>query len=233
MPGPVGQVYLTALLVGLMGGVHCVAMCGGIVSAFSLGMPTEVRRDGSRMLLYQVVCNLGRVIGYTLIGAVFGGLGAIALGAGPFRTMQLTLYVVAGSMMVLLGLHLGGWWQRLAVLERMGLVLWRRLQPTWRHLLPIDSIHRAGLAGLVWSLLPCGLVYSVLISAAATGSPISGAGVMLVFGVGTLPNLIGAGLLAGAAARIAERNWIRQGAGVVVIAFGLQALWQVGADAWS
>lgn len=233
MPGPVDQVYLTALLVGLLGGVHCLAMCGGIVSAFALGVAADVRRDSSRMLRYQVLCNLGRVLGYALIGALFGGLGALALGLGPFRTMQLALYILAGIVMVMLGLSLGGWWQRLAVVERAGQVLWRRLQPVLHHLLPIGSIYQAVLAGLVWALLPCGLVYSVLISAAATGSPIAGAGVMLAFGVGTLPNLIGAGLLAGAAARIAERNWIRQAAGVVVIGFGLQSLWLASAGAWS
>jgi sulfite exporter TauE/SafE len=86
---------------------------------------------------------------------------------------------------------------------------------------------QAAALGYLWAWIPCGLVYSVLITAVATGSVLDGALVMLAFGAGTLPNLLGIGLLAGAAARISERAWVKQVAGLLVIGFGLYALWQL------
>lgn len=221
-------VYLTALVVGLLGGVHCLAMCGGLVGSLTLGLSSEIRRDPWRMLPYQLAYNLGRIGGYALAGALAGGLGAILLQLDSLQIVQRLLYALAGVMMLLLGLYLAGWWRLLAVVERQGLRFWRRLEPLSRRFLPVRSWRQAVLIGLIWAWIPCGLVYSVLITAVATGNPLDGALVMLLFGLGTLPNLLGIALLAGAAARIAERAWARQLAGVLVMSFGLYALWQVG-----
>ncbi|MBK1724382.1 sulfite exporter TauE/SafE family protein [Thiocystis violacea] len=221
-------VYLTALLVGLLGGVHCLTMCGGLVSSLTLGLDAEMRRDPWRMLPYQVIYNLGRIAGYLVAGALVGGLGAILLQLDSLQIMQRLLYALAGIMMVLLGLYLAGWWRLLAVVERQGLRLWRRLEPISRRFLPVRSWRQAAIIGFIWAWIPCGLVYSVLITAVATGNPVEGALVMLVFGLGTLPNLLGIALLAGAAARIAERAWARQAAGALVMGFGVYALWQLG-----
>lgn len=221
------QVYLTALLVGLLGGVHCLAMCGGLVGSLTLGFAPEIRRDPLRMLPYQLTANLARIAGYSVAGAACGALGAVLLQLDALQIAQRALYAIAGIMMILLGLYLGGWWRLLAVTERLGLILWRRLQPLTRSLLPIQTLKQAALVGLIWAWVPCGLVYNVLITAVATASPLHGAGVMLAFGLGTLPNLLGIGFLAGAAARIAERDWIRRIAGLLVIGFGLYALWQL------
>ncbi|WP_295407670.1 sulfite exporter TauE/SafE family protein [uncultured Thiocystis sp.] len=227
MNAPLFQVYITAFLVGLLGGVHCLTMCGGLVGSLTAGLDARVRGEPWRMLPYQFVYNLARVAGYGVAGALFGGLGALLLQLDSFQFMQRGLYAFAGIMMILLGLYLGGWWRLLAATERLGLVLWRRLQPLARHLLPVRTLSQAAAIGFLWAWIPCGLVYSVLITATATGSPAHGAGIMLAFGLGTLPNLLGIGLLAGAAARLAERAWIRQIAGLLVIGFGLYALWQL------
>lgn len=221
-------VYLTALLVGLLGGVHCLSMCGGLVGSLTLGLEPRIRRDPLRMLPYQLAYNLGRLTGYAVAGALVGGLGAILLQLDSLQIAQRLLYALAGSVMVLLGLYLGGWWRLLAVVERQGLWLWRRLEPIARRLLPVRHWPQAVIIGFIWAWIPCGLVYSVLLTAVATGSPVDGALVMLSFGLGTLPNLLGIALLAGAAARIAERAWARQLAGTLVIGFGVYALWQVG-----
>ena len=221
------QVYLTAWLVGLLGGVHCLTMCGGLVGSLTVGLAPDIRRDPWRILPYQFTANLARVIGYGLAGTLFGGLGALLLQVDSLQIAQRALYAFAGLMMILLGLYLGGWWHLLAATERLGLSLWRRLQPLTKRLLPIRTLRQAAAIGFIWAWLPCGLVYSVLITAIATGNPLDGAGVMLAFGLGTLPNLLGIGLLAGAAARLAERDWIRQTAGVIIIGFGLHALWQL------
>jgi sulfite exporter TauE/SafE len=223
---PLG-IYLTAFLVGLLGGVHCLSMCGGVVGSLTLGLDPRIRRDPWLMLPYQVTYNLARIAGYATAGALFGGLGALLLQLDAFQVMQRALYALAGVVMILLGLYLGGWWRLIAVVERGGAVLWRRLEPLGRRILPVRSLPQAAALGYLWAWIPCGLVYSVLITAVATGSVVDGALVMLAFGLGTLPNLLGIGFLAGAAARVSERAWVRQVAGLLVIGFGIHALWQL------
>ncbi|UHD14283.1 sulfite exporter TauE/SafE family protein [Thiocapsa bogorovii] len=220
-------IYLTAFLVGLLGGVHCLSMCGGLVGSLTLGLDPRIRRDPLLMLPYQLTYNLARIAGYATAGALFGGLGALLLQLDAFQIMQRVLYGIAGVVMILLGLYLGGWWRLIAVVERAGAVLWRRLEPLGRRVLPVRNLMQAAALGYLWAWIPCGLVYSVLITAVATGSVLDGALVMLAFGAGTLPNLLGIGLLAGAAARISERAWVKQVAGLLVIGFGLYALWQL------
>jgi sulfite exporter TauE/SafE len=115
----------------------------------------------------------------------------------------------------------------IARLERLGAGLWRRIEPAGRRLLPIRSAGRAFAVGFVWAWIPCGLVYSVLVWAVGAGGAWQGALLLLAFGLGTLPTLLGIGMLAGAAARLAGQPWIRQLAGAMVLGFGLYALWQL------
>jgi hypothetical protein len=156
-----------------------------------------------------------------------GGLGLVALQFAPLHLVQRILYGVAAVFMLALGLYLGGWWLGLERLERLGAHLWRHLEPVGRRLLPIRTVRHALGVGLIWAFLPCGLVYSVLIWSVGTGSPATGAALMLAFGLGTLPNLLGIGLLAGLAARLSAQLWLRRVAGLTVIGFGLHALWKL------
>ncbi|MFP4495672.1 MAG: sulfite exporter TauE/SafE family protein [Halochromatium sp.] len=221
----------TAWLVGLLGGVHCVGMCGGIVATLTAGLPRERRRQMwsqlSSQLPFQLAYNSGRILSYTIAGALMGALGAVALELLPLHLAQRVLYLIAAGFMLALGLYLAGWWQGLTRVERLGARLWRRIEPLGRRFLPVRHWSQALAVGLVWGWLPCGLVYSVLIWSAGSGGPLQGALLMLVFGLGTLPNLLGLGLLAGAAARLSEQRWLRQLAGVTVIGFSLYAFWQV------
>jgi sulfite exporter TauE/SafE len=218
---------LTAFLVGLLGGVHCVGMCGGIVGTLTLSLPREARTSLWGLFPYQLAYNLGRVAGYAAAGALMGSLGTLLVQAAPFRCAQRGLYLVAALFMILLGLYLGGWWPALVRLEHAGGSLWRRIEPLGRRFLPVRTPWQAFALGLVWAWIPCGLVYSVLIWSIAAGSGPRGAALMLAFGLGTLPNLLTLGMLAGAAARLADRAWLRQAAGSLVIGFGLYALWQL------
>jgi sulfite exporter TauE/SafE len=218
---------LTALLVGLLGGVHCVGMCGGVVATLTAGLPRAQRAALARQFPLQLAYNLGRIASYTLAGALMGALGAVALDFFPLHLAQRILYGIAAAFMLALGLSLGGWWQGLTRLERLGGRLWRRIEPLGRRFIPVRHWWQALGVGLVWGWLPCGLVYSVLIWSAGAGSAAEGAVLMLAFGLGTLPNLLGIGLLAGAAARLSEQRWLRQLAGLLVIGFGLYAFWQL------
>jgi len=214
----------TAFLVGLLGGVHCVGMCSGIVGALTAGVARPLHRHPARLLPYQLGYNAGRILGYTIAGALMGGLGVAFAQALPLQHGQRILYGLAALFMILLGLYLADWWRVLTRLERFGTRLWRYLEPLGRRLLPVATPVQAFGLGLIWAWLPCGLVYSVLVWAIASGSPLRGALLMFVFGLGTLPNLLGMGLLAGAAARLSERPMVRRAAGLTVIGFGVLAL---------
>lgn len=223
---PEAAPLLTAFLVGLLGGVHCVGMCAGIVGTLTMGLPREVRGSPGRLLPYQLAYNGGRIAGYTAAGALMGGVGTLLATLMPVQQVQRGLYLIAAVFMVLLGLYLAGWWTGLARVERLGGGLWRRIEPLGRRLLPIRTPWAALGLGFVWAWIPCGLVYSALILSVSAGSAGQGAALMLAFGLGTLPNLLGMGMLAGAAARFSDLVWVRRGAGALVLGFGLYALWQ-------
>lgn len=215
---------LAALLAGLLGGVHCVGMCGGIVAAFSF------RGDGSAPpFRLHLAYNLGRVTSYTLFGALAGALGA-SLKLTGLLPVQVGLYVLAQLVMILLGLYLAGYNQWVLVFERAGGALWRQVRPLFQKLLPVKSMPQAVLAGMAWGWLPCGLVYSVLVSALAAGSATSGAALMLAFGLGTLPNLLGMALFARQIQPFMQRPWVRRLAGLTVAGFGV---WGLSALVWS
>lgn len=216
---------LALFIVGLLGGTHCVGMCGGIVGALSLGAGTKA----SLHLAY----NAGRIASYAIAGAIAGGVGAAGLvlsGQWPFR---LILFLAANLMLVALGLYLTGVTRALAFSERLGQALWRRLQPFGRRFLPARSAAQAFPLGLVWGWLPCGLVYSALVAAMTSASASRGAALMLAFGAGTLPNLLLAGLFAARLRRFAAQPAVRIGAGIVVAGFGLHGLWMLARHGFS
>lgn len=217
--------YFSAFIVGLLGGVHCIGMCGGIVSALTFGLPEAHRGSVVSQLPFQLAYNLGRLISYVIAGAIMGGLGVLLAGMMPVQLAQQTLLLLAGVFMVLLGLYLAGWWMVLNRVERLGGVLWRRLEPIGRRLMPVQSPGRAFAIGMLWGWVPCGLVYTMLINAVSSGGALQGAGLMFAFALGTLPNLLAIGLLAGAAARLAHSDTARKVAGITVMLFGIYTLW--------
>ena len=219
--------YLSAFLVGLLGGVHCVGMCGGIVGALTFGLAKERRDRIGSMMPYQLAYNLGRITSYTVAGALMGALGLLIVQFMPVYYAQRALMAVAGLFMVLMGLYLAGWWMLLSRLERAGGAVWRRMEPFGRRLLPVRTPAHALGVGLIWGWIPCGLVYSMLVTAVASGSALKGAGLMLAFALGTLPNLLIIGAMAGAAARLSRSEIFRQVAGGTVVVLGLYTLWQV------
>ncbi len=212
--------YLVAFTVGLFGGVHCVGMCGGIVGALSFGLPEQARGRFGALLPYLINYNLGRLLSYTLGGALLGGIGALAANMVALHQAQTLLQVIAGLFMVAMGLYLGGWWYGMSRLERLGGRAWRFIEPVGRRLLPVRRPRQAFLMGMVWGWLPCGLVYSALIWAISAGSAKEGALLLLSFGLGTLPNLMLMGLLAGQLTALLRRPGVMHLAGAMVIMIG-------------
>jgi len=224
-------------MIGLLGGVHCVGMCGGIVSAFSVVTPRRpfpipvtngagaiaspaVFDGAGRVLAY----NAGRLASYAVAGAIVGGVAQGVRTLSFMSSFQIGGYWLANLMLVALGLFLMDAWKGLARLESAGQVVWRRVQPLVKHLLPVDSAGKAFALGGLWGWVPCGMVYSVLLTAMMSGSAASGALVMLAFGAGTLPVLITMGMLGTRLQTWTKRRGVRITAGLVVLAFGLLGL---------
>jgi sulfite exporter TauE/SafE len=208
--------YFALFLVGLLGGTHCVGMCGGIVGALSLGGPAR----WSMHLAY----NAGRILSYTAAGALAGALGAAGIGLGGDAPVRIVLYLVANLMLVALGLYLLGVTRALAFTERLGQRLWLRIQPLTRRFLPARTVAQAFPLGVLWGWLPCGLVYSALATALGSASVAGGALAMLAFGAGTLPNLLAAGILLARMNEFVRRTPVRIASGLLVLGFGLYGL---------
>jgi sulfite exporter TauE/SafE len=216
MPEFSASAYLALFLIGLLGGTHCIGMCGGIVSALSMGGPSG--------FVLHLAYNSGRIVSYAAAGAIAGALGGLSLTLSGQLPVRITLYLLANLMLVALGLYLIGITQTLAFTERFGKKLWVHLQPLSKRYLPARTVAQAFPLGLLWGWLPCGLVYSALATALTSGSALHGAGVMLAFGLGTLPNLLLAGLLAVRLKAYAALPLVRWAAGLLVLGFGVWGL---------
>ncbi len=215
------EYLLTALIIGLFSSVHCLGMCGGIAGALAWSLPAGTRDNRIRLAGYLGAYSVGRVGSYALAGAAVGWLGSGIHAALSPRDGYLLLQWIAALLMTGIGLYIAGWFPRLAHMERLGLPLWRRLEPIGRHLIPVKGPGHALLYGLVWGWLPCGLVYSALLLAVATGSPERGASFMLAFGAGTLPAVLGMGMLAQWMGQLSRRMAVRRVAGLLLVAMGL------------
>ncbi|MEP1870785.1 MAG: sulfite exporter TauE/SafE family protein [Paraglaciecola sp.] len=172
--------FLSALIIGLAGGIHCVGMCGGIVGAFSYAIP-----KGASTQLYAITYNIGRVTSYTVAGALTGWLGQMV--SQQVDQGIVILQFLSSVFLVILALYIAGWWQGLTKVEAIGSLFWKVLRPWSKKILPFKSPLQALPYGAIWGWLPCGLVYSVLTWSLASGSAINGAKIMLGFGLGTLP----------------------------------------------
>jgi sulfite exporter TauE/SafE len=210
---------LALFLVGLLGGGHCAGMCGGIVGALSLQSPA-----GKPSFVVHLAYNIGRILSYAVAGLMAG---AVGYAAGNLMALQRGLYVFASLMLVALGLYLLGATQTLAFVEKGGQALWRRIQPFTGRFLPVRGVAQALPLGVLWGWLPCGLVYSALTTALASGSALRGAATMLAFGLGTLPNLLLAGLLLARFRRFAQARVTKVVSGLLVLGYGIYGLLNV------
>jgi hypothetical protein len=206
-----------AWLTGVLGGVHCAAMCGGIATGFSAMAP----RGGWWQALQP---NLGRVLGYTLAGAIVGGLGHGLLDLARVQWLASALRAAVGLVLVIAALRLLGFGRQLGFRATPGVGLWQRLRPLQRRLLPADSAGKRIALGMLWGWMPCGLSTTVLAAAWLQADAGNGALTMAAFGLGTLPMMLP---LTWSGARLGQRlqrgGW-RVAAGLLVLAAGLLTL---------
>lgn len=215
-------ILIAALVAGFFGGTHCIGMCGAIVLLFEQ-QPVGSLGPWARRISY----NTGRLGFYALLGAIAGAGGAVLTKIAGVNTGLILLRLLAGLLVIAIGVNLLFDWSATRFLEKAGAGIWHRLAPLAKHVMPVSSPARALGAGFVWGALPCGLVYSAVAMAATTGSGIGGVTVMMAFWLGTLPALLLAGTGAKHLRDFQSNRTYRRIAGVVVVALGLLALMPV------
>ncbi len=212
---------VAAFVFGLLGGAHCIGMCGGIMSALTFAVPPSMRspiRLSGLLLGY----NLGRIASYMVAGALVAGLGTIVALTPETR---LALQVLAAVMLILMALYIANWWKGLLRIEALGRRLWKHLEPLGRRLMPVVQVPQAVALGAIWGWLPCGLVYSMLAWSLAIAEPWRGAALMGAFGLGTLPALVATGLAARQLNTLIRHPATRSLAALSIIVFALWQLW--------
>lgn len=203
-----------AFLAGLAGAGHCWAMCGGLVGGAFLGLggghpacATAVPRQALPHLAYHG----GRVLAYTLLGALAAGIGQAIVLTGGIGRAQGLLYIVAGVGVVL-----------------AGALAMRRSVECAARTVPLPSPRAAypgfAIAGFLNGLMPCALVFSLTLKAATAPSIATGATWLFAFGLGTVPAMLLAGVLAHWLGGQAL-PWLRRAGGLLILALGLQAIW--------
>lgn len=210
---------LAAFLAGLAGSVHCLGMCGGIAGA--LGMAGGVKENRLRGSLNALLYNLGRAGSYMLIGAAAAGL--VALGGAALSVPHWTgaLRIATALILLAVGCQLAFNWSGLRRIEQLGGRVWRKLAPLARRFMPPRTPLHALVLGALWGWLPCGLVYTLVLAAAVSGDPLTGATIMLAFGLGTLPAMTGTTLLGGQVNKLRQHPGFRRTAGALLIVFGI------------
>jgi len=216
--------YTSAFLLGLFSTIHCVGMCGGIIGALSLSLPVEIRNKKARMLMFITTYNIGRILSYSFAGLVAGAIGTGVLASAGFDQGHAVLRAIGVAMMIAIGLYLAGWLPQLAIVEKIGVPVWKKLEPVGRKLLPVASLPKALAYGLIWGWLPCGLVYFVLLWALTAGNAAQGALTMLAFGIGTLPTLLATGFMTSWLTRFARSSTARQVVGLLIVAMAIGSL---------
>ena len=209
--------FLAAFSMGLFGSPHCLGMCGGIVTAFGLSMQhvSESKKNGL-ILTYHV----GRLISYSLLGLI-----ASVVGVAIFQSIMSNSAprIVLGAVLMLIGLAMLGL-PLFNELEKFGMRFWQSLAPLRKKVFPIDSFGKALFAGLLWGFLPCGLVYGALMMAIAGNNIATGAALMFVFGLGTMPMLIATQKTVGMLQSSIKNFRLRQINGVIMMLSGLAVI---------
>lgn len=218
-PFPIDWLALfAATLSGVFGGLHCAFMCGGIATGIAAGAaPAPPLRTA-------LLANLGRVLGYSLAGAVVGAFGAGLLGLWRLPQLAVAMRMAVGAVLLLVALRLLDHSERLGFINRPGATLWRWLAPLHRRLLPANTPWRQLAAGMLWGWLPCGLSAMMLSAAWLSASAVQGALMMACFGLGTWLVMVPLTWSGARLTRHLARPAMRRSAAALIAAAGLLTL---------
>ncbi|MCP4324750.1 MAG: sulfite exporter TauE/SafE family protein [Alteromonadales bacterium] len=215
--------FIAALLIGLLGAGHCLAMCSGIASAISFS--TDSSKSKTSSFISLILYNLGRVSSYSLAGAIFAASSSALIIFFGGKEALIYLRIIAAIMMLALALYISRLWFGLLLLEKVGQYVWRFIKPIAQYFLPLKHPSLAFPLGFFWGWLPCGLVYSTLSWAASSGSATNGALIMLGFGIGTLPTMLTVGTLSQQLKVLLNNHYFRYTSGLLLAIFALHTLY--------
>ena len=208
---------------GLFSAFHCLGMCGSIIGSLTLSLKREIRENKRLLLPFVASYNTGRVLSNSMAGMLAGfaeNVLTIPFGEGHGHRI---LQILSAIVMLGAGLHIGGWFPRFAYIEKFGNIVWRRIEPYGRRLVPVETLPRAFVFGMVWGWLPCGLVYTALALAATTGDVFRSTFTMLAFGLGTMPAVMGVGIMTSWMVKLSNMKRFRELTGIVLILLALMA----------
>ena len=212
--------YGAIFLIGFLSSMgHCIGMCGGFVVAYTM----RIRNQRSRWIPH-LLYNIGRVSTYTLLGLFFGFAGQTLQLVAGLQKFQTILQLVAGLAMVVIGLDMGGWLPGARGFSLPGYAFFHKIIGKRLRFLHGGNLFPLGMA---MGLIPCGLVYAAGASAAASGGAISGAFMMMAFGLGTVPALLAVGFSANTIS-VSLRHKLFRAATAMVIILGLFTLYRGG-----
>lgn len=227
-------VLAAALGVGLLQGfLHCTGMCGPFVLAFSVRLQTGTGTGIRHAILLTLWHNGGRILSFTVLGAVFGGVGSFVNAAGHTTGLDALADLAGGGLMVLWALDELRTGHGGALVERWSLMRVTFVQSAVRRLSRERSPMAAFLAGIILGLHPCGLLFAMLLTAASSGSAATGALALLVFGLGTLPALFSVAAAGWYGRKRLEGRWASYATAVLIGLSGLLfALRGMAANGW-
>lgn len=221
----IDPVYASVFVMGLLGGTHCAGMCGGIVSALSMSLSPQHRNSSNRLAAYLLLYNVGRISSYAMAGFIVATFSGVLTSLADGMMLRQIFTWLSAGLMILLGLYLAGWWPNVILkIEYAGQFIWKLIQPLAQKFIPVQSPVQALAAGLLWGWLPCGLVYTALLWTLSAHSSAQGALIMVSFGLGTLPAMLGIGFFSARLLPYMQKQWLRVSTGVLMIAFGIYQL---------
>ncbi len=212
------QTYLAIFLIGLLGSMHCIGMCGGFVAMYSLKKPAA-----RASLPYHALYNLGRVTTYSLLGGVMGLIGSFGAYIGKLRGIPGAVLLIAGALMILMGMNIAGIPGKEELFENTEITSRSAFRSALHRILAMESAGGTFLLGLLLGFLPCGLLYPIFIQAAASSNFFSGSLSMALFGLGTVPAMMSFGYLV-TRIRPKLRLALYRVSAVLIILLGLRTL---------
>jgi sulfite exporter TauE/SafE len=205
------MLWLTAFMTGLLGSGHCFAMCGGSASSLgTLNLQGKNQQSRAAVFIQALQFNLGRIAGYGLAGGVAAGLVGVIPAISGLEMIATGLRLITAILVGLIGLRYLFDWNGLNRIERLGARLWPGIAPLAARLARSPGSSSRILLGVCWGFLPCGLVYTLLLTAASTAHVLLGATVMIAFGLGTIPSMLGLTLAAPSLAAILKDKDFRR-----------------------
>ncbi len=214
------EFLFSALLLGLAGSLHCVGMCGAIVTAFSMN---SKNKSFTAQFVSSLMNNLGRISTYIILGVIAGVISSVSSSLGFLTGLR----IIAALILIMVGVNLILNQKGFSWIESFGAKIWQHIKPMATAINPAKSNFHSYISGLLWGLIPCGLVYSAVTAATASGDITYSVLFMALFGFGTLLPLLAMGIGFSHLAYWMKKPWVKNSLAVLLIGFGSWSLYSL------